>query len=73
MLPSLNYDEKDPKFILLGKIFKIIDSKKTRDMLNRNGIRQRQMMINCIKIFFATLFFDYELSKVINELNRSRN
>ena len=28
MLPSLNYDSRDPKFNLLGKIFKIIDSKK---------------------------------------------
>ena len=72
MNPSLNYDSNDPKFILLGKIFKIIDSKKTRDVLSRNGITQRQMMVNCIKIFFTTLFFDYELSNVINELNRSR-
>ena len=30
MLPSLNYDSKDPKFILLGKIFKIIDSKNLK-------------------------------------------
>ena len=30
------------------------------------------MMVICIKIFFATLFLDYQLSEVINELNRSK-
>ena len=72
MLPSLNYDSKDPKYTLLSKIFKIIDSKKFRDTCSRKGIKNRQMMIDSIKILFITMYFDYTVSNVINELNRSR-
>ena len=71
MLPSLNYDSKDPKFILLGKIFKIIDSKKFKDTCNRKGITSRQMMVDFIKILFMSMYFDYTVSNVVNELNRS--
>ena len=70
MLPSLNYDSNDPKLILLGKIFKIIDSKNFRDICSRNGIRNREMMIKSIKILFISLYFDYTISNAINELNR---
>ena len=72
MLSSLNYDSKDPKYTLLSKIFKIIDSKKFRDTCSRKGITNRQMMIDSIKILFITMYFDYTVSNVINELNRSR-
>ena len=71
MLPSLNYDSKDPKFILLGKIFKIIDSKKFKDTCNRKGITSRQMMVDSIKILFMSMYFNYTVSNVVNELNRS--
>ena len=30
MLPNLNFSKKDPKFTLLGGVFKYIDSKKKR-------------------------------------------
>ena len=72
MNPSLNLDENDPKTILLCKIFKIIDSKKSRNILSRNGVKQRQMMVDCIKIFFLTLYSDYTISGVIDELNRNK-
>ena len=52
MLPSLNYDSKDPKFNLLGKIFKIIEPKKFKDTCNRNGITNHQMRVDSIKILF---------------------
>jgi hypothetical protein len=52
MLPSLNYDSKDPKYTLLDEIFNIIDSKKARNVLSRNGITNRQMMVYSIKILF---------------------
>ena len=71
MLPSLNYDSRDPKFNLLGKIFKIIDSKKFKDTCNRKGIKNRQMMVNSIKILFMSMYFSYAVSDVVNELNRS--
>ena len=71
MLPSLNYDSRDPKFNLLGRIFKIIDSKKFKDTCNRKGIKNRQMMVNSIKILFMSMYFSYTISDVVNELNRS--
>ena len=71
MLPSLNYDSRDPKFNLLGKIFKIIDSNKFKDTCNRKGIKNRQMMVNSIKILFMSMYFSYTVSDVVNELNRS--
>lgn len=71
MLPSLNYDSKDPKYTLLNEIFNIIDSKKARDILSRNGIKNRQMMVNSIKILFMAMYFNYDVSNVINELNRT--
>ena len=42
MLPSLNYDPNDPKFILLSKIFKIIGSKKVLNIYSRNGVTNRK-------------------------------
>ena len=65
--------QKTQKYTLLSKIFKIIDSKKNfRDICSRKGITNRQMMINSIKILFISMYFDYTISNVINELNRSR-
>ena len=52
MLPSLNYDSKDPKYTLLAEIFNIINSKKARNVLSRNGINNRQMVVYSIKILF---------------------
>ena len=71
MLPSLNYNPKDPKFNLLDKIFKIIDSKKFKDTCSRKGIKNRRMMVKSIKILFMSMYFNYNVSDVIKELNRS--
>jgi len=71
MLPSLNYDSKDPKYTLLAEIFNIIDSKKARNILSRNGVNNRQMIVYSIKILFMAMYFDYNVSNVIKELNRT--
>ena len=55
MIHGLNYDEQDPNYMLLNKIFKIIDSKKFKDTCNRKGITNRQMMVDSIKIIFMSL------------------
>ena len=70
-MPSLNYDSKDPKYTLLAEIFNIIDSKKARNILSRNGVNNRQMMVYSIKILFMAMYFDYNVSNVIKELNRT--
>lgn len=71
MKPSLNYDCQDEKFYYLGKILDFIDSKNAKDCLSRMGIRNRVMVTNCIKILFMSMYFDYTVSDVVNELNRS--
>ena len=73
MLPGLNYDDEDEKFIILGNVFQIIDSKKSKNVLSRMGFKNRDMCIICIKIFFMSLFFNYEVSKVIDELNNKKS
>jgi hypothetical protein len=70
MLPSLNFSKKDPKFTLLDKVFKYIDNKKAMRIYGRNGIKNIPMMIISIKIIFTAFYFDYPISKVIDEINR---
>ena len=69
MLPGLNYKEDDPKFIHLGIVYRFIESDKSKNILNRSGFRKRSMAVKCLKIFFTSLFFNYSISKVIDELN----
>ena len=71
MQPGLNYDKQDPRFILLGKVFKFIENEKVKDIYNRNGIKNRAKFVIYLKIFFMHIFFNYRISDVINELNRS--
>ena len=71
MQPGLNYDKHDPKFILLGKVFKFIENENVKDTYNRYGITNRSMFLICLKILFMHVFFNYRISDVINELNRS--
>ena len=70
MLPGLNYDKDDLRFILLSKVFKFIENEKLMDEYNRCGIRNRSLFLICLKIFFMHAFFSYPISGVIYELNR---
>ena len=65
MLSCLNYDSKNPKYNVLDEIFNIIDSKKAMNVLSRNGINNRQIMVYSIKILFMAMYFDYDVSNVI--------
>ena len=71
MKPGLNYDKHDPKFILLGKVFKFIENEKIKDVFNRYGVKNRNQFLIYLKIFFIHIFFNYNVSDVVNELNRS--
>ena len=50
--PGLNYDKHDPKFILLGKVFKFIENEKIKDIYNHYGITKRSTFVIYLKIFF---------------------
>ena len=56
-MPSLNYDPKDPKFILLGKIFDFTDSKKSLNWLSRAGVKNRVKVMFCIRITMSVLVY----------------
>ena len=71
MKHSLNVNKKDPKYKLLKQILKIIGSKKSLNALSRAGIKNRQKVIDSIKILFIAMFFECHISFVVNELNRS--
>ena len=45
---------------------------KIKAILSRMGYKNRNMCVICIKIFFMSLFFNYDVSKVIYELNNKR-
>ena len=69
-MPGLNYTDEDDKFKLLGNVFEYIENEKVKNILSRKGFRKREMTVKCIKIFFMSVFFNYEISKVIDELVR---
>jgi hypothetical protein len=70
MMPSLNFSKKDPKFTLLGRVFKYVDNKNAMRIFGRNGVKNIFMMVTCIKILFMGFYFDYPISKVVDEINR---
>ena len=73
MMPGLNYTDEDDKFKLLGNVFEYIENEKVKNILSLKGFRKREMGVKCIKIFFMSVFFNYEISKVIDELNDKKS
>ncbi|OQD59435.1 transposase-like protein [Methanobrevibacter arboriphilus JCM 13429 = DSM 1125] len=65
------YDEKDPKWILLLNIFKIIDSRKIHQEFTRNGIKPVKKGVVNFKIVLMSMFFASDISYVVSELKRS--
>jgi len=68
----LIYDEKDPKWILLYRILKIFDSRKTRQELSKNGLIPLNRSVNILKIIMIALFFNLDVSYVVLEFNRNK-
>jgi len=65
------YDEKNPKYMLLDAIFKIIDDDETKSILSRYGLKPINSYKKAIKIRFISLFFDIDIKYVVNEINNS--
>lgn len=72
MKHHLNYSKEDPNYILLGKIFKIIGSRKAKIIMASKGIKNVNMMILSIKVIFIAIFFNTTVEFVVGELKRSR-
>jgi len=68
----LFYDEKDPKWILLCKLLKIFDDRKTCQILSNNGLIPLKRSVNILKVVMVALFFDLDVSYVVSEFNRNK-
>ena len=72
MKPELIFSRRSKKFKLLGDVFINIDSQKNRNIFSQNGVKNIEMMITCIKIFFTSKFFDYPISRVIDDIKNDK-
>jgi hypothetical protein len=72
MKHHLNYSKEDPNYILLGKIFKIIGSRKSKTIMTSKGVKNVNMMILSIKIIFTAIFFNTSVEFVVQELKRDK-
>ena len=72
MKHHLNYSKEDPNYMLLAKIFKIIDSRTAKRIMASNGIKNVNMMVFCVKTFFTAIFFNITVEFVVQELKRDK-
>ena len=72
MKHHLNYRKEDTNYILLGKIFKIIGSRKSKQIMGSKGVKNVNMMILSIKIILTGIFFNTTVEFVVQELKRDK-
>ena len=72
MKHKLNLDKKDPNYIMLKEIFKIMDSRKSQKILASYGFKNLNKQIFTFKIIFISMFFDLNVKFIINELNSKK-
>ena len=72
MKHRLNLDIKDPNYTLLKKIFKIIDSRKSLEILASYGFKNLNKQIFAFKIIFISMFFGLDNSFILNELESKK-
>jgi hypothetical protein len=72
MKHHLNYSKEDPNYILLGKIFKIIGSRKSKTIMGSKGVKNVNMVILSVKIIFTAIFFNTTVEFVVQELKRDK-
>lgn len=68
MIHGLNFDENDPNYKLLIEIFKIIDYRESKQIMARNGLKPLSKVIPLVKTIFISLFFECDISFVVEEL-----
>ena len=61
-------DEKDPKWVLLGKILGIVSSRRVKQEMARQGVGPVNMAGTMFKIVLIAMFFSVDISYVISEL-----
>ena len=67
MKHRLNLDIKDPNYTLLKEIFKIMDSRKSSEILASYGFKNLNRTIFAFKIIFIRRFFGIDIPFNLNE------
>ena len=72
MKHRLNLDTKDPNYTLLKEIFKIMDSRKSSEILASYGFKNLNKQIFTFKIIFISMFFGIDIPFILNELESKK-
>ena len=72
MKHRLNLDNKDPNYILLKEIFKIMDSRNSKSILASHGFKNLNRTIFTFKIIFISMFFGIDIPFILNELKSKK-
>ena len=72
MKHRLNLDIKDPNYTLLKEIFKIMDSRKSSEILASCGFKNLNNQIFTFKIIFISMFFGLDITFILNELESKK-
>ncbi len=72
MKHKLNLDIKDPNYTLLKEIFKIMDSRKSAEILASCGFKNLNKQIFTFKIIFISMFFGLDIPFILNELESKK-
>ena len=72
MKHRLNLDKKDPNYILLKEIFKIMDSRESKKILAPYGFKNLNRTIFTFKIIFISMFFGIDIPYILNELKSNK-
>lgn len=73
MKHSLNIDKSDFNYILLKEIFKIIDLRKSEQIIASQGVKNIKKFTDTLKILFISIYFEYDISFVIKEVNSKKD
>jgi len=68
MYVPLIFDIKDPKWILLGSILNIFDSRRVRQEMAKQGIKPVKKSVMIFRIVLMAIFFSKDVSYVLREL-----
>ena len=66
-------DLSNPKWLIIQKILKTIDSKRSRKIAGRLKIQDVNIFIDCIKVLILADTFEQDYSYVISEINANIN
>ena len=68
MMYKLTFDKEDPNYILLKEIFKIIGSRKSKQIMTKNEINNINELLIIIKTILVAIYFETNINYVVSEL-----